>query len=83
MTNHQNRNWQRQWSYDKENQTVTHIDGWVFQFSAATDVPGAFDGKLVAQPKDLTQYRPDIASTVAKIARQAGDFYAKSRTSLN
>ena len=83
MTNHPNRNWQRQWSYDQETQTVTHADGWAFQFSAAPDVAGAFDGKLIAQPEDLSQYQPDIALTASKMAKQAGDFYAKSRTKLN
>ena len=49
---HQNRNWQRRWKVDFETQTAAHDDGWVFKFAKIDD--GVFDGRLIAQPENLT-----------------------------
>lgn len=71
---HQNRNWQRRWKVDFETQTVSHEDGWVFKFSKIED--GVFDGRLIAQPKNLT---PEQIKNAPRIAREAGEAWERAR----
>lgn len=71
---HQNRNWQRRWSVDFETQTATHEDGWVFEFTKVSD--GVFDGRLIAQPENLT---PEQIKNAPRIAREAGEAWERSR----
>ena len=83
MTNHPNRNWRKKWTYFPEDQTVSHIDGWVFQFVKASDTDGAYDGKLIQQSGNVDFTDPHISSKLANLARQAGEFYAEQRNKLS
>ncbi|RKV80024.1 MAG: hypothetical protein D8H97_14535 [Neisseria sp.] len=73
---HQNRNWQRRWKVDFETQTASHDDGWVFKFSKIED--GVFDGRLIAQPKNLT---PEQIKNAPRIACEAGEVWERARKS--
>lgn len=76
MANHPNRGWRSRWSVNLENATATHRDGWAFKFSPAADQAGAFDGKCIAQPSQLT---PEQMAKAHRIAREAGDIYIEAR----
>lgn len=74
MTNHPNRNWRSRWTVDLSSHTVTHRDGWVFQFAAAAE-PGAYDGRCTAHPEMTTA----VIQQAARIAREASDIYGEAR----
>lgn len=74
---HPNRNWQRKWSVDFETQTARHEDGWVFEFSKVAD--GVFDGRLIAQPENLTLEQIKNAHRIAKEAGEAWERARKNR----
>ena len=76
MTNHPNRGWRARWSIDLETSTVTHRDGWMFQFHPVLGEAGAFDGTCIAQPDPMTTEHMQRA---ARIAREAGDIYIEAR----
>lgn len=75
MTNHPNRNWRSRWTVDLPTHTVTHRDGWVFQFAPAENEPGAYDGRCIAHPEMTTA----VIQQAARIAREAGDVYGEAR----
>ena len=76
MTNHPNRGWRSRWSINLEAATVTHCDGWIFQFSPVVGEHSAFNGKCLAQPEPMT---PEQMHQVPRIAREAGDIYIEAR----
>lgn len=71
---HPNRNWQRRWKVDFDTQTVTHEDGWVFEFTPIDE--GVFDGRLIVQPDNLT---PEQIKAAPRIAKEAGEAWKESR----
>ncbi|WP_308031150.1 hypothetical protein [Neisseria cinerea] len=71
---HPNRNWQRRWSIDFEQQTATHKEGWVFEFKKVSD--GVFDGKLIRQPENLTL---EQIKNAPRIAREADEAWERAR----
>ncbi|KLT73237.1 hypothetical protein PL75_03115 [Neisseria arctica] len=74
---HQNRNWQRRWTVDFEQQTATHEDGWVFKFVKGEESGEVFfDGKLIKQPKNLT---PEQILNASRIAQEAGEAWQRAR----
>ena len=78
---HDNRNWQRRWTVDFESQTATHVDGWVFKFERGEeDGQVFFDGRLIAQPQNLT---PEKIKNAARIAREAGEVWNRARDLRN
>ena len=76
MANHPNRGWRSRWSIDLETATATHRDGWVFKFEPAAGQAGAFDGKCIAKPSQLT---PEHLAKAQRIASEAGDIYIEAR----
>lgn len=75
---HQNRNWQRRWTVDFEQQTATHEEGWVVKFEKVSD--GIFDGKLIRQPENITL---EQIKNAPRIAREAGEAWTRARKSLS
>ena len=75
---HQNRNWQRRWTVDFEQQTATHEEGWVVKFEKVSD--GIFDGKLISQPENITL---EQIKNAPRIAREAGEAWTRARKSLS
>lgn len=70
----QNRNWQRLWIVNFEEQIVTHADGWVFKFSKVSD--GVFDGRMIKHPEQLT---PEQIRNAPRIAQEAGEAWKRAR----
>ena len=62
---HNNRNWQRRWRVDLEEQTATHEDGWIIRFEpVAAEEPAGdveFVGRLIRQPADPALLRQSSA----------------------
>lgn len=66
------------WKIDQAARTATHPAGWVFAFEPATDAPGAWDGRCIAQPDPITRAHLRAA---ARIAREAGDAWIAAQPS--
>lgn len=76
MANHPNRGWRSRWSADSETGTVTHRDGWVFQFVPDLDNPGHLNGTCtcITQPQNLT---PEQMTLTARLAWEAREMCVK------